>query len=69
MLVGMQTIDTNTLVSGLFEPCAAYATGLAASPVCTTCGWLDVEHETTVAEVHDFPARRRRSATPKRLAS
>jgi hypothetical protein len=69
MLLRMQTIDTNDLVSAMFEPCVAYAPATDASPVCTTCGWLDGEHEADVAEVHTLPAPRRREAAPKRLAS
>lgn len=74
MLLAMQTIDANDLVSAMFEPCAAYATGPEASPVCATCGWLDAEHAAGVdaadgAEVHTLRAPRRPRATPKRLAS
>ena len=77
MLLRMQTIDANDLVSAMFEACSAYAGGPEASPVCATCGWLDAEHEpavapaaqVAVAEVRKLPARRRTGATPKRLAS
>jgi hypothetical protein len=69
MLLSMQTIDANDLVSAMFEACTAYAAGPDASPVCAGCGWLDAEHEPAVAEVRALPARRRAGATPKRLAS
>lgn len=69
MLLNMQTIDANDLVSAMFEPCAAYATGPDASPVCATCGWLDAEHEADIAEVRTLRTPRRPGATPKRLAS
>jgi hypothetical protein len=69
MLLRMQTIDANDLVSAMFEPCVGYAPGADGSPVCATCGWLDAEHDAGVAEVHTLRAPRPREATPKRLAS
>jgi hypothetical protein len=65
----MQTTDTYDLVSTSFEACAAFGAGTGGSPVCAECGWLDVEHVSAVAEVHELAARRQIRVTPKRLAS
>jgi hypothetical protein len=65
----MQTIDTNDLVSGLFEACGEYSAGTEASPVCAACGWLEAEHAPEIAVVRSLPARRRAPVVPNRIAS
>jgi hypothetical protein len=58
------------LVSGRWEPCAAFAAEVADSQVCGDCGWLHDDHRGD-AVVRRLPARspRLRSAEPRRLAS
>ena len=68
MVRGMQTTETNDLVSGAFEACAEFSALDHGSPVCEGCGWLENEHARPVAEVHPLPARRT-ARMPKRLAS
>ena len=72
MLTRMQTIDTNDLVSGLFEACSVFEATGDGSPVCAGCGWLVADHSgdhvAAVAEVRALPARPR-TRRPKRLAS
>lgn len=73
MLARMDTIEVNeldnALVSGAFEPCAAFGATGNGSPVCVACGWLEVEHAPELAEVRTLPTRRVPRLTPKRLAS
>jgi hypothetical protein len=56
------------LVSGRWEPCAAFAAEVPDSQVCGDCGWLHDDHEGD-AVVHRLPARAPRVVEPRRLAS
>ena len=36
---------TRELISTSWEPCPNFTAEAAASPVCSGCGWLAVEHD------------------------
>jgi hypothetical protein len=58
------------LVSGRWEPCAAFTAEVPDSQVCGACGWLHDDHAGD-AVVRRLPTRapRLRSSEPRRLAS
>ncbi len=64
----METLTHETLINSSFEPCPAFAAIAGDGPVCA-CGWLDVEHEQPIAEVHALPVRRVRRPASNRIAS
>ena len=71
MLTSMQTFDEAPLTALVtsFEPCAGFSAPGDGSPACSTCGWLDTEHDREPAPVRTLAPRRPAAAAPKRLAS
>jgi hypothetical protein len=45
-------METTPPITTAFEPCGAFVAD-DGTPVCTACGWLDVEHREPVAEVRE----------------
>jgi hypothetical protein len=66
IMPGMDMIDTNDLVSTLYEPCVTFAGD--GSPVCERCGWLADEHAAGLSSATPI-ASSPRASSPSRSSS